>query len=150
GDAAVGVFCSFTAKTEDEVRDGLAKSRVLFGISGLESFEPGYAGLLELAGLADEAISLGVVHGAHVGLGYRGDGSKNALLTATWAGAVASDESVVVAANHEHVAERGSLRVSRVRAVEEAEVLLRRVGQLVEEGGAGFVLGVDLLGFLDH
>ncbi len=35
-------------------------------------------------------------------------------------------------------------------ALIEAEVLLRSVGQQVEEGGAGFVLGVDFFGLLHH
>ena len=38
GDAGVGVFRSFAAEAEDEVRDGLAKSCVLLGIRGLQGF----------------------------------------------------------------------------------------------------------------
>ena len=53
-------------------------------------------------------------------------------------------------AHHEHVAQRGGLRVGRVGGVEQAEVLLRGVGQQVEEGGAGLVLGIDLFGLLHH
>ena len=37
-----------------------------------------------------------------------------------------------------------------IGAVVEAEVLLRSVGQQVEEGRAGFVLGVHLFGLLHH
>ena len=110
----------------------------------------GDAGLLELAGLGDEAVALGVVDGAHVSLGDGGDGAQHALFAAAGAGAVAGDQRVVVGADHEHVAQGGGLRVRRVGGVEEAEELLRGVGQQVEEGGAGLVLGVDLFGFLHH
>ena len=41
----------FAAEADDEVRDGLAQGCVLFGIAGLERFELGDAGLLEVAGL---------------------------------------------------------------------------------------------------
>ena len=88
--------------------------------------------------------------GAHVGLGDGGDGAEDGLFAAAGAGAVAGDERVVVAADHQHVAQGGGLGVGRVGGVEEAEILLRGVGQQVEEGGAGFVLGVDLFGFLHH
>ena len=88
--------------------------------------------------------------GAHVSLGDRRDGAQHALFAAAGAGAVAGHQRVVVAAHHEHVAQRRGLRVRRVGGVEEAEVLLRGVGQQVEEGGAGLVLGVDVFGFLHH
>ena len=119
-------------------------------IGGLERLEAGDAVLFKIAGLGYEAIGLGVVDGAHVGLGDRGDGAQHALFAAARAGAVAGDQRVVVAAHHEHVAQRCGLRVGRIRGVEKAEVLLRSVGQQVEEGGAGFVLGVDVFGLLHH
>ena len=130
--------------------DGLAESGVLFGIGFLEGCEAGDAGLFQLAGLGHKAIRLGVVDGAHVSLGDRGDGAQYALFAAAGAGAVAGHQRVVVAAHHQHVAQRRGLGVGRVGGVEQAEVLLRGVGQQVKEGGAGFVLGVDFLGFLHH
>ena len=39
GDAGLGVVVVFAAKAEDQVRDGLAKRCVLFGIRGLERCE---------------------------------------------------------------------------------------------------------------
>ena len=109
--------------------------------------QPGDAVFLEVAGLGHEAVALGVVDGAHVGLGYGGDGAEDGFFAAAGAGAVAGYEGVVVGADHEHIAQGRGLRVGRVGGVEEAEVLLRGVGQQVEEAGAGFVLGVDLFGF---
>ena len=117
------------------------------GLLVLERSQPGCAGLFQLAGLGDEAVALGVVDGAHVSLGDGGDGAQHALFAAAGAGAVAGYERVVVGADHQHVAQCRGLRVGGVGGVEQAEVLLRRVGQQIEEGGAGFVLGVDLFGF---
>ena len=97
-----------------------------------------------------EAVGLRVVERPHVGLGDRGDRAQDALLAAAGAGAVARDQRVVVPPHHQHVAQRGGLRVLRPRVVVEAEILLRRVGQQVEERGAGLVLGVDFLGLLHH
>ena len=91
-----------------------------------------------------------MVDGAHVGLGDGGDGAEDGLFTAAGAGAVAGDQGVVVAADHEHVAQGRGLGVGRVGGVEQAEVLLRGVGKQVEEGGAGLVLGVDFFRLLDH
>ena len=99
---------------------------------------------------APEAIGLRVVERPHVGLGDRRDRAQDALLAAAGARAVARDQRVVVPPHHQHVAQRGGLGVLRPRVVVEAEVLLRRVGQQVEERGAGFVLGVDLFGLLHH
>ncbi len=147
GDAGLGVGFVFAAEAEDEMRDGLAEESVLGLVVGLENGEAGYAVLFEFAGLGDEAVALGVVDGAHVGLGDGGDGAQDGLFTAAGAGAVAGDERVVVGADHEHVAQRRGLGVGGVGGVEEAEVLLRGVGQQVEEAGAGFVLGVDFFGF---
>jgi len=91
-----------------------------------------------------------VIDGAHVGLGDGGDGAQDGLFTATGAGAVAGDQGVVGGADHEHVAQGGGFGVGRVGGVEEAEVLLRGVGEQVKEAGSGGVLGVDQLGLSDH
>ena len=139
-------FFVFAAEAHDQVHDGLAEQRVLGRVALLERGEAGHAVLLELAGLGQEAVALGVEDGAHVGLGDRGDGAQHALFAAAGAGAVAGDQRVVVGADHQHVAQGRGLRVGRVGGVEEAEKLLRGVGQQIEEGGAGLVLGVDLFG----
>ena len=119
-------------------------------VARLEGGEAGDAVLFELAGLGDEAVALGVEDGAHVGLGDGGDGAEDALFTAAGAGAVAGDQGVVVGADHQHVAQGRGLGVGRVGGVEEAEILLRGVGQQIEEAGAGLVLGVDFFGFGNH
>ena len=138
----------FSAQAEDEMSDGLAEQGVFAGVLFFEGGEAGYAVLVEVAGLGNEAVALGVEDGAHVGLGYGGDGAEDGLFSAAGAGAVAGYESVVVGADHEHVAQRRGLGVGGVGGVEEAEILLRSVGEQVEEVGAGFVLGVDFFGFL--
>ncbi len=101
-------------------------------------------------GLRPQPIGLRVVERTHVRFGDRRDGPQNALLAAAGARAVARHQRVVVPAHHQHVAQRGGLRVLRARVVVEAQVLLRRVGQQVQERGAGLVLRVDVLGFLHH
>ena len=149
-DAGLGVGDIFTTEAHDEMGDGLAEESVFNGVALVEFGEAGDALLLQLAGLGDEAVALGVVDGAHVGLGHRGDGTEDGLFTATGAGAVTGYEGVVVGADHEHVAEGRGLGVGGVGGVEEAEVLLRSVGQQVEEAGACFVLGVDFFSLLHH
>ena len=104
----------------------------------------------KVAGFGNKAVALGVEDRAHIGLGDRGDGAQHALFAAAGAGAVAGNQRVVVGAHHEHVAQRGGLRVRRIGAVIEAQVLLRGVGQQIEEVRAGFVLGVYLFGLLHH
>ncbi len=86
----------------------------------------------------------------HVGLGDRRNRAEDALLAAAGARAVARHQRVVVPAHHQHVAQRGGLGVLRPRVVVEAQVLLRRVGQQIEERRARLVLGVDVFGFLHH
>jgi hypothetical protein len=150
GDAGLGVFHVFAAEAEDEVGDGLAEQGVLAGVALGEGGKRATPFFSSSPAFGDEAVALGVIDGAHVGLGDSGDGAEDGLFTAAGAGAVAGDEGVVVGADHEHVAQGGGLGVGRVGGVEEAEILLRGVGQQIEEGGAGFVLGVDLFGFLHH
>ncbi len=150
GDAGPGVFSLFAAEAKDKVRDGETEGCVLFWIACLERFQEGNTVLFEVAGLGYEAICLRVEDGAHVSLSDGSDGAEHALLAAARASAVAGDQRVVVAAHHEHVAQRCGLRVRWIGCVEQAEVLLRCVGQQVEEGGAGFVFGVDFGGFLHH
>ena len=101
-------------------------------------------------GLGAQPIGLRVVERTHVGLGHGGASPGGCSSRRSRRSAVARDERVVVAAHHQHVAQRRRLRVLRPRVVVEAEVFLRRVGQQVEERGAGFVLGVDLFGLLHH
>ena len=48
----------FAAQADDEVGDGLAEQCVFVGVARLEGSEAGGAGLLELAGLSDEAVAL--------------------------------------------------------------------------------------------
>ena len=143
---ALGVGFVFAAQAENEMGDGLAEKIVLGLAARLENGETGDAALFQVAGLGQEAVALGVEDGAHVGLGDRGDGAQNALFSAAGAGAVAGDQRVVGGAHHQHIAQRGGLGVGGVGGVVEAEVLLRCVGQQIEEVGAGHVLGVDLLG----
>ena len=112
--------------------------------------EAGRADLLEFTGFGQEAVALGVEDGAHVSLGDRGDGAQNAFFSAARAGAVAGHQRVVGGANHEHVAQRGGLRVGRIGGVEESEKLLRCVGQQIEEAGSGHVLGVDFFSLRNH
>ena len=150
GDARLGVGFVFAAQAENQMRDGLAKQFVLGLVARLEHGEPGDAALFQIAGLGQEAVALGVEDGAHISLGDGGDGAQNALFPAARAGAVAGDQRVVVGAHHEHIAQRGGLGVGGIGGVVEAEVLLRGVGQQIEEGGAGLVLGVDLLGLRNH
>jgi hypothetical protein len=51
---------------------------------------------------------------------------------------------------HQHVAQRSGLGILRPLIVVEAQVFLRRIRQKIHEAGARLVVGVDLLGFLDH
>ncbi len=118
GDARLGVFVVFAAQAEDQVRDGLAEQLVFSRVARLERSELGDAGLFQLAGLGHKAVGLGVEDGAHVRLGNRGDGAKHALFAAAGAGAVAGYQRVVVAADHQHVAQRCGLRVGRVGGVD--------------------------------
>ena len=146
----LGVLVVLAAEAHEQVRDGLAEQLVFLLAARLQLRELLFAGLLELVGLRAEAIGLRVIERPHVRLGHRGDRAQDALLAAARAGAVARDQRVVVPPHHQHVAQRRGLRILRPRVVVEAEILLRRVGQQVEERGAAFVLGVDLLGFLHH
>ena len=149
-DARLGVGIVFAAQAHDQVRDGLPQTRVLGRVALLESGQFCRAGLLQLAGLGHKAIALGVEDRAHVSLGHRSDGAQHALFAAARAGAVAGNQRVVVGAHHEHVAQRRGLRVRRIGAVIQAQVLLRGVGQQIEEVRAGLVLGVHLFGLLHH
>ena len=145
-----GVCFVFAAETEDEVHDGLAEE-IVFGLAaGLEDGEAGHAEFFKFAGFGQEAIALGVEDGAHVSLGDGGDGAQNGLFAAAGAGAVAGDQRIVSGADHQHISQRRGLGVGGVGRVEEAEVLLRSVGQQVEEVSAGHVFGVDLFGLGDH
>jgi hypothetical protein len=117
-------FSSSPPETHQEVGDRLLEEHVLdrapYGALG----QLLRAELVEAAGLRPEPVRLGVVDRPHVRLGHRCQGVQDALLAAAGAGPVAGDERVVVLAHHEVVAERGRLRVDRVLAVEEPEVLL--------------------------
>ena len=68
GDAGAGVVFVFAAEAEDQVSDGLAEEVVFGEAAGLEDGEAGDAGFFKLAGLGQEAVALGVIDGAHVGL----------------------------------------------------------------------------------
>ena len=138
GDAGLVSVSSSPPRPEDQMGDGLAEQGVFGGVAGLERGQAGDAVLFELAGLGHEAVALGVEDGAHVGLGDGGDGAEDGLFAAAGAGAVAGYEGVVVGADHEHVAQGRGLGVGRVGGVEEAEVLLRGVGQQVEEARCRF------------
>ena len=61
-----------------------------------------------------------------------------------------ADQSVVVVAHHQHVAQSRGLGILRVRIAVESQKLLRRVGQQIEERRAGLVFGVDLFGLVHH
>ena len=150
GDAREGVGLVFAAQAEDEMRDGLTEQRVFGGAGRLEPGQLRCALVFELCGLGQEAVALGMEDGTHVGLGDGGDGAQDALFTAAGAGSVTGDKRVVVGAHHEHVAQRSGFGVGGVGGVEEAEVLLRGVGEQIEEAGAGHVLGIDLFGLRHH
>ncbi len=106
-DARLGVGFFFAAQTHDEMCDGLAQARVLGRIGFFDGGEAGRAGFLEVGGLCDETIALGVVDRAHVGFGDGGNGTQHAFFAAAGASAVAGNERVVVGPHHEHVAQRG-------------------------------------------
>ena len=91
-----------------------------------------------------------MVDGAHVGFRHCGNGAKNALFAAAGAGAVARDQRVVVGANHEQIAQRGRLRFRGIGRIEEAEILLRGIGQQIEESRASLVLGIYGFRLRDH
>jgi hypothetical protein len=77
GDAGLGVLYVFAAEAEDEVRDGLAEEGVFAGVAGLEAARRATPFFSSSPALADEAVALGVVDGAHVGLGDCGDGAED-------------------------------------------------------------------------
>jgi len=121
GDARLGVGVIFAAQAHYQVRQNLAQLLIFGEAARLEHRQLGDAGLLQFAGLGHEAVGLGVIHGPHVGLGDGRDRPQHALLAAARAGAVAGYKRVVVAAHHEHVAQRGGFRVGRVGGVEQAK-----------------------------
>ena len=132
------------------MRNGLAKQIVLSHVALFENGKLGNAGLLQFAGLGQEAVALGMEDGAHICLGDRGNRAQHALFAATRAGAVARYQRVVVGAHHQHVAQRSGLRVSRVGCVEQAKKLLRGIGQQIQEARAGLVFGIHLFGLCNH
>ena len=136
GDATFGVLVVFTTEPHQHVRDRLPEHVVLLLTPFLQGAQPLYAGLVQRRGRRAKTVGLRVIERPHVRLGHGRDGAKDALLAAARAGAVARNERVVVPAHHEHVSQGGGLRVLRPCVVVEAQVLLRRVGQEVEECGA--------------
>ncbi len=145
-----GVLVVLAAQSHEQMGDGLPEELVFLLAAGLELRQLPDAGLVELVGLGPEPKGLGVVERTHVGLGDRRHRLQDALLAAAGASTVPRDERVVVPAHHQHVAQGGGLGVLRPGVVVEPEVLLRRVRQQIQERGAAFVLGVHLLGLLNH
>ncbi len=83
----------------------------------LKSGQTGCAVFFKLAGFGDEAVAFGVEDGAHVSLSYGGDGAKNGFFAAAGAGAVAGYQSVVVGADHQHIAQGRGFGVGGVGGV---------------------------------
>ena len=150
GKARLGILVVLPPESHEQLRDCLTEHRVLFRAPLLDRRQLLDAFLLQLIRLCAEPVGLRVEERPHVGFRDRRDGLEDALLAAARACAVSRYERVVVAAHHQHVAQRRGFGILRPRVVVEAEILLRGVGQQVEERGARFVLGVDLFGFLHH
>src|ERR1035441_7683349 len=143
--AARSVGTAFAAQSHDEMSDGLAEKGVTGRVCFLQRSQLSRASLFQLSCLGHKAVALGVEDGAHISLGDGSDRAEHALFSATSAGSVARNQRIVVGTNHKHVAQRRGLGVGRVGGVEQAQILLRRVWQQVEEGGAGFVLSIHVL-----
>ena len=150
GDSSFRVLLVFAAEAHQQMRDGQAQQVVLLLTAILERLQPLDADLVQFVGGCPQPIGFRVIQRPHVRLGDGRDRAQDALLAAAGAGAVARDERVVVLAHHQHVAQRRGLRILRPAVDVEAQVLLRRVRQQIEERGAGFVLRVHVLGFLHH
>lgn len=113
---------ALTAEADDDVGVGFTEERVFGGAAGLERgkfFEALF--FFEACGLGAEAVGFAVIERTHVGLGDAGDGARRALLAATGAGAIAGDEGLVVATDHEVIAEGGFAGAGGIGVVVEAE-----------------------------
>jgi hypothetical protein len=101
-----------------------------------------------------EAIGFLVIDRPHVGLGDGSGGAQDALLAAAGARAIAGDKRLVVATDHEVIAERGLAGVRGVAVVVEAEEFLRSflrsIRQQPREHLRGGQLRVEVLGFACH
>ena len=150
GHPSLGVLIVLAAEPHEQVRHGLAQQVVLVLAALLDRGQLLLALLLQSVGFRAESIRLRVIKRPHVRFGDRRASPQDALLAAPGAGAVSRHERVVVAAHHEHVAQGCGLRILRTGVVVEAEILLRRIRQQIQEGRPALVLGVDFLGFLHH
>ena len=145
-----GVFVGLAAESHQDVSHGLFEKLILVLVASFEVGEELAAFLIEGVGQADEAVGFFVIHGAHVGLGDGGDGAQDGFFSATGAGSVAADESLVISPHHEVISQCRRTGILRGVILVETEIFLRGVGQ--ESGknlGAGEFV-IEFLGVGNH
>ena len=150
GDAFGGVVVVFAAQAHDDVGDSFAE-QVVFGLVALlQRLQLGEPFGFQPRGLGAQAVGLLVIQRAHVGFGDGCRRAQHAFLAAPGARAVAGNERLVIAADHEVIAQRGFARVRGVVVVVQAEKFLRCVGQQTRENLRGGQVGVQILRLARH